>query len=428
MAKEKIVNIENEPVCVSEECRAISMFMHPKNIAIVGASNTPGKPGNATMVNLLAAGFEGGIYPVHPRSSSILSVPAFKSVYALPVVPDLGIIVVPAPAVPGVVEEFGKKGTRAVVVISADMNQKADDGRTLSQIMMSHAKKYKIRIVGPNCIGVQSPYSKVNGSFMCSMAAAGHIGLISQSGALAASGVDWAKANGIGFSHIFSIGDQADVDISDLVEFLTVQEECAAIVIYMESIKDPERFVHASQRAAIRKPVFCLKAGRSASAQKAAASHTGALATGDEFYETLFRRAGVQRVDNFQEVFSRASIAGYHLAAKSRKLTILTNGGGSGILAVDRLASLGGELAELHADTIEKLSKVLPAGWSHLNPVDIVGDAPGNRYADALNILKHAPEVDTVFTIFGPTSITSSLDVAERLVEVVKRHNFKNLY
>ena len=416
---------KSEAACAANP---LSAFMYPANIAVAGASNKPGKPGNATMRNLLAGGFAGGVYPVNPASPSIMSVPAFKSISELPVVPDMGVVIVPAPGVPDLIDEFGRKGTKAVVVISAGLGEKAPDGRTYTSHMLERAKKRGVRIVGPNCIGVQSPHAGVNASFMCSMAKPGHIGLISQSGALAASGVDWAKANGIGFSHIFSIGDAADIDIADILEFLAQDDACKSVVIYMESIRDPEKFVRAATKATARKPVFCLKSGRSSAAQKAAASHTGALASNDEFYDAMLRRAGVQRVDNFEAVFSLAHVAGCGIEIKSDKLTILTNGGGDGILAVDRLSALGGELAEVKPETVAKLDKVLPVGWSRGNPVDIIGDAPGDRYAAALDLLKRAKEIDTVFAIFGPTSINSSSDVAKKMTDVIEKNNFKNVY
>jgi acetyltransferase len=407
---------------------ALRAFMYPNNIAVAGASNKPGKPGSSVMTRLMAGGFAGGIYPVNPASPSVMNIPAFKSVSDLPVAPDLGIVIVPAPGVPDVVEEFGKKGTKAVVVISAGLGEKASDGRAWTEHMLEKARKHKVRIVGPNCIGVQSPHVGLNASFMSSRALPGHIGLVSQSGALSSSAVDWGSANGIGFSHIFSIGDAADVDIADVLEFLASDEACRSIVIYMESIRDPEKFVRAAHKAAVLKPIYCLKSGRSSAAQKAAASHTGALASNDEFYDAMLRRAGVMRVDNFEQVFELAQVAGSGIELKSDRLTILTNGGGDGIITVDRLSALGGRLTELKPETIAKLDKALPIGWSRSNPVDIIGDAPGERYAAALDILKRSKEVDAVFTIFCPTGINSSADVAGKIVDTAKKNGFKNLF
>ncbi|MDR1476543.1 MAG: acetate--CoA ligase family protein [Rickettsiales bacterium] len=407
---------------------ALGAFMHPKSVAVVGASNTPGKAGNAVMANMMEAGFTGAVYPINPGSAAVLGVPCFKSVSSLPAAPDLGVVAVPAAGVPDIIEEFGKKGTRAVTVISAGFSDKAPDGKTYGEHMMEKARRHKVRIIGPNCIGIQSPHGGVNASFMCAMAAKGSVGLVSQSGALATAAVDWAKSNGIGFSHIFSIGDAVDVDIADLLEYLADEESCASIVIYRESVKDPEKFIRAAQKAAARKPVFCLKSGRSAAAQKAASSHTGALASNDEFYEAMLRRAGVKRVENIEYAFMCASFAGQGFGLKSDRLTVLTNGGGQGILSVDRLNARGRQLAELAPATIAKLDAAMPSGWSHGNPVDIIGDAPASRYVSALEILERAPEVDAVLTILCPTRVISPLNVAEGIAASIGKNKFGDVF
>ena len=364
--------------------------------------------------NLLRDGFTGPVWFVNPKYQVIADHPCFPSVAALPRAPDLAVLVTPPQTIPALIGELGEKGTRAAVVITAGIRG------DLKQAMLDAARPYTLRVQGPNCVGLMLPRIGLNASFSFAPLA-GDIAFLSQSGALITGIVDWARGRNIGFSHVVSLGDMADADFGDLLDYLAGDPQCRAILLYMESVTNAPKFMSAARRAARSKPVIVVKAGRSSSGAKAAQSHTGALAGTDAAYEAAFRRAGVLRVRELDELFSAAEILSRHPRLYGDRLAILTNGGGAGVLATDRLGDLNGSLAELTEATLGALDGVLPPTWSHGNPVDIIGDADAERYRRALEILLGADEADAILVMNCPTALTSSTTIAQAIIGLIEQ-------
>ena len=385
--------------------RNLEKLFQPASIALIGASERPGGVGAVVFQNLLNGGFKGVIWPVNPRHTSLHGLPVWPDVEALPTAPDLAVICTPPQAVPGLIDALGRKGTRAAIVITAGLKQlRTDDGRTLEQAMLDAARPWLLRILGPNCIGALVPGIGLNASFAPGNALAGRLAFVTQSGALATAMLDWANSRQIGFSHFISLGDSADVDFGDVLDYLASDANTRAILMYAESVKSGPKFMSAARAAARNKPVIVVKAGRAPEGAKAAASHTGALAGSDAVFDAVVRRAGMLRVDTLEALFDAAETLAHARPWRGERLCILTNGGGVGVLAADalvdrRLAQGGGKLAVLTATTLAALDACLPPNWSHGNPVDIIGDAPAARYQDALRVLLDAPEVDALLVM-----------------------------
>ena len=396
--------------------RNLDKLFNPQSVAVVGASNRVGSVGRVVMRNLLEGGFSGPIMPVNPNHQSIVGVLAYQDITMLPIVPDLGIVCTPPATVPGLIRDFGEKGTKAVIVLTAGLKGHVDaSGKTLDQVMLETAHQYKMRLLGPNCLGLLVPEIGLNASFAHLPAKPGKIAFISQSGAMCTAVLDWARAHDIGFSHFISLGDSVEIDFGDVIDYLGSDPNTLEIMLYIESIKDRRGFMSAARASARNKPILVIKAGRAEEGAKAAASHTGALAGSDDVYDAAFRRAGLLRVQEIEELFAAAETVTRARSIKGERLAILTNGGGIGVMAVDNLIDYDGRLAELTDETIADLDKVLPDTWSRSNPVDIIGDAPGERYTQALQILGNAPEVDAVLVMHSPTAIISSVKVAEAI-------------
>jgi acetyltransferase len=311
--------------------------------------------------------------------------------------------------VPRLIAELGDRGTRAAVVVTAGLTPRQ------KQAMLDAARKHTLRILGPNCIGMLVPHLGLNASFAHTGAATGSIAFVSQSGALVTAMLDWANSREIGFSHFVSLGEHADVDFGDVIDFLASDPKTRAILLYIESIDAPRKFMSAARAAARNKPVIVVKAGRSAQGQKAAASHTGALAGSDEVFDAAISRAGMLRVYTLQHLFLAAEMLARFRDNRSERLIVLTNGGGAGVMAADAAANAGVELTTLAPDTLSALDRVLPANWSHANPVDIIGDAPAERYVDALRLLKQERDSAILF-VQAPTAIVPSVDIARALL------------
>ncbi|HEY5646174.1 MAG TPA: acetate--CoA ligase family protein, partial [Pseudomonadales bacterium] len=397
--------------------RNLHYLFRPDSVALIGASTEPGSIGSVIARNLLRAGFQGPVLPVHPHHRSVEGVLAYPSVASLPFAPDLAVIATPPGTVAGLVAELGARGTRAVVIISAGFT---DEGASRGAILEA-AKPHLLRIVGPNTLGVLSPNQGLNASFAHLSPDPGHLAFVTQSGAVVTAVIDWAKPRGIGFSHLVSLGDMADVDFGDLLDFLASDEQTRAILLYVEGIRHARKFMSAARAAARMKPVIVVKGGRHPEGARAAASHTGALAGSDDVYDAAFRRAGMLRVNSLEELFTATeTLADVRLPAGDR-LTIVTNGGGMGVLAADELAARGGRLATLSDGVLAELDKVLPASWSAANPVDIIGDAPPNRLADAVRVLlEHPADMDALLVLNCPTAVASPADSARALVAVVR--------
>ncbi len=398
--------------------RNLDKLMAPKSVVAIGASARPGSVGEAVTRNLLAAGFAGDIHLVNLKGGEIAGRKVLRSLSDVPGVADLAVIMTPPVTVPALINHLGARGTKAAVVITAGPGTGVDAVRTNArwrQSILRMAQPHLLRVIGPNCIGYAVPGIGLNASFGPGGLKAGRIAAIAQSGAVLAGLADWGAAQGIGFSHLISMGDMADVDFGDVLDMLARDYETRAIKMYVECITQARKFMSPARGAARLKPVIVLKAGRHAAAAKAAASHTGSMAGSAAVYDAAFARAGLVRVAGLGELFDAAETLGYGIAPRNEQLAILTNGGGVGIVATDLLIDEGGELADLAAKTIAQLDTSMPPGWSHGHPVDIVGDADGARYAAALAALADDRAVGAVLTMNVPTALTSSADAARAI-------------
>ncbi|MDB5565724.1 MAG: family acetyltransferase [Tardiphaga sp.] len=394
----------------------LSSVLAPRSVALVGASPRRGSVGDAVLRNIRAAQFKGDFGVVNPHHREIAGIATVDSLAKLPFVPELVVITAPAKAVPAIVEEAGRLGAVGVLIVTAGLGQ--GEG-TLGDRVQRVARTFGMRVIGPNCLGIMMPNARLNASFAAHMPRPGNLALISQSGAIAAGMVDWAAQRAVGFSGIISIGDQLDVDIADLLDYFALDGKTKAILLYVEAIKDARKFMSAARAAARIKPVVVVKSGRMVQGAKAAATHTGALAGSDAVYDAAFRRAGVLRVSDLRELFDCAETLGRVVAPPGKRLAILTNGGGIGVLAVDRLVELGGIPASISPSIRQKLDEVLPPTWSGSNPVDIIGDAGAARYAAALAILLADPGNDAILVMNVQTAIASADEIAEAVKRVV---------
>ncbi|MCA1442897.1 bifunctional acetate--CoA ligase family protein/GNAT family N-acetyltransferase [Ensifer sp. IC4062] len=396
--------------------RNLHHAIDPKSVVIIGASNRAGSLGRVIIENVLAAGFEGEIWPVNPKYDQVAGLYCYRRVADVPSVPDLAVIVTPPKTVPALIHELGVKGTRAAVVITAGLN--ADQG--LRQAMLDAAKPFLLRIIGPNTVGLIVPSAKLNASFAHLQAQPGGIALLSQSGAIATSLIDWAADNDVGFSKIVSLGDMADADAGDFLDLLAGDPETHAIVMYLEAISNPRKFLSAARAAARVKPVVAIKAGRHAEAAKAAATHTGALSGADRVVDAALRRAGILRIEGLGELFNATETIARFPPLERSRVAIVTNGGGAGVLAVDRLIDFGCALADLSPETVGTLDRVLPANWSRANPVDIIGDAPPYRYKTAVETIARDVGVDILIVMNCPTGLASPADAAHAIASLAQ--------
>ncbi|MDE1149068.1 MAG: bifunctional acetate--CoA ligase family protein/GNAT family N-acetyltransferase [Azospirillaceae bacterium] len=404
--------------------RNLNHLFKPSSIALIGASRRPQSVGAVLARNLFSGGFDGPIMPVNPHERSIEGVLTYPDVAALPVVPDLAVICAPPATVPDLIRQLGERGTKAAVVITSGFAEMGEAGRALQQQVLDAAKPHLLRVVGPNCLGVMVPGNGLNASFVHVAPLKGDIALLAQSSAVVTSVVDWATPRGIGFSHLVSLGGMADVDFGDLLDFMAQDAHTRAILLYVETIAHARKFMSAARAAARSKPVIVIKAGRSDEAARAASSHTGALVGADAIYDAAFRRAGMLRVGELSELFDAVETLATGVQIRGDRLAILTNGGGMGVLATDSLIEQGGRLAQLSPETIAKLDAVLPATWSHGNPIDILGDAPGKRYADALAVLIEEQGCDAVLVMNCPTAVADSGEAARAVIETLRGKRF----
>ncbi|MGB9648720.1 MAG: bifunctional acetate--CoA ligase family protein/GNAT family N-acetyltransferase, partial [Stellaceae bacterium] len=383
------------------------------------ATPRPGAVGALVGRNLRRAGFAGELMFVNPHHHAIEGVRVCPTVANLRHTPDLAIIVTPPESVPPLIGELAERGTRAAVVITAGFGELGNHGRALQQAALDAAKPHLLRIVGPNCVGVMVPGIGLDATFSHLAAPAGDIAFVSQSGALITAMLDWAAPRGIGFSHVVSLGDMADVDFGDMLDYLAADPQTRAILLYVEGITHGRKFMSAARAASRLKPVLVLKAGRSNAGARAAGSHTGVLAGADAVYDAAFRRAGMLRVATMAELFDAAETLALTREQVGERLAILTNGGGAGVLATDALVAAGGQLAPLSEETIAELNRVLPATWSHGNPADIIGDASGKRYAQAVAALIRDRNVDAILVLNCPTALAEPEEAAAAVIDVV---------
>jgi acetyltransferase len=403
--------------------RDLDFFFRPSSVAVVGASKRPGSVGAVLMNNLMRAGFDGPIMPVNPNYRAIDGALAWPSVADLPVVPDLGVVCTPPDTVAEVVGALKEKGARAAIVITAGFGEGgAEEGERRRAAVLKAAGG--MRIVGPNVVGILAPGSNLNASFAHIDALPGDLAFVSQSGAIITSVLDWAASRGIGFSHMVSVGDMADVDFGDMLDYLALQPNVRAILLYIEAVTNARKFVSAARIASRAKPVVVIKAGRAPEGAHAAHSHTGALAGNDAVYDAVFRRAGLLRVQDTIELFDAVETLAHAQHFRGDRLAILSNGGGAAVLATDRAVAEGVHLAKLAPETMTRLDGVLPPTWSRGNPVDIIGDAPGARYAAALEALLDDPGIDGVLVLNCPTAIVDGLDAAQAVIDCGKDRRF----
>lgn len=395
----------------------LKALFKPRSVALAGASAREGSLGLAVLENMRRAGFTGPIHLINPRHAQIDGAPCHASVAALPQTPDLLVVAAPREAVAELVEAAAARGVQAAIVITADP---AHGEGSLAAQLREIAARTGIRVVGPNCLGVMSPVGGLDASFSAYPARKGDLAVISQSGAVAAALTAFAAGRGIGFSGLVSIGDMADVDFAALLDWFALDGATRAILLYVESIRDAKGFMSAARAAARVKPVIVIKAGRNPRAARAAATHTGAMAGSDAVYDAAFRRAGLLRVRDINELFEAAEALGRVAPFPGDRLAILTNGGGVGVLAVDDLIDLGGRLAELSPATLTTLDAILPATWSRANPVDIVGDADAARFSAALAPLLADPMNDAVMVLHCPTALSDGVAVARAVAETAK--------
>ncbi len=390
--------------------RNLDALFAPTSVAVFGASERPASVGGTVWRNL-SREFTGRLYPVNPKYSELGGIPAFARVKALPEAPDLAVICTPASTVAPLIAELGARGTRAAIVVTAGLD------KAQKQAMLDAARVHTLRILGPNCIGMLAPHLGLNASFSHIGAKPGELAFVSQSGALVTAMLDWAGSRGIGFSHFVSLGEHADIDFGDMLDFLGSDPKTRAILLYIESVEESHKFMSAARAAARNKPVIVVKAGRSAAGQAAAASHTGALAGSDAVFDAAIARAGMLRVTSLQDLFLAAETLARFRDGPSGGLIVLTNGGGAGVMAADAAASADVPMPALSDAVLSRLNAVLPSNWSHANPVDIIGDAPAQRYVDALKALAADPQSDhAVLFIQAPTAIVPSTEIAHAVM------------
>jgi acetyltransferase len=400
--------------------RNLTSVFKPRSVALIGASAKEHSVGQVVAQNLFHSGFEGPILPVNPKRRAIEGVLAYNSVDDLPFAPDLAVIATPPDTVADAVRQLGAFGTRAVVVLTAGFGEGEDPkGKERNRDLMDAARQYGVRIVGPNCVGVATPAHGLNASFAHIAPQKGNLAFVTQSGAMLTAMLDWASPRGIGFSQVVSLGSMSDVDFGDMLDYLADDPDTRAILLYVEAITNARKFISAARAASRTKPVIVIKGGRFAEGAKAASSHTGALAGSDAVYDAVFRRAGMLRVYDLTELFDAAETLATAPSVQGERMSILTNGGGLGVLATDALIGGGGKMAELSQDTIDKLNQQLPATWSGGNPVDIIGDAPGERYAKALETLLDEPENDAILVMNCPVAVADPMDAAQAVVRTL---------
>lgn len=393
---------------------SLDKIFKPNNVAVIGATEKVGSVGRTILKNLITNPFGGTIFPVNPKRPNVLGIQAYKSIKDIPVPIDLAVIVTPAKIVPMVVQECVDKGVEGCIIISAGFKEIGEEGVELERRIMEIAQD-KMRIIGPNCLGVMVPFFGMNATFAGGMATPGNVAFISQSGAICTAVLDWSYEENVGFSAFISIGSMLDVGWGDLIYYLGNDPHTRSIVIYMESVGDARSFLSAAREVAQKKPIIVIKAGSTEEGGAAASSHTGSLTGSDEVLNAAFRRSGVLRVDNISDVFNMAEVLAKQPRPNGNRLTIVTNAGGPGVLATDTLIKGGGQLTPISDKTMDELNEFLPSAWSHGNPIDILGDAEPERYAKALEIAASDENADGLLVILTPQDMTHPTTTAEAL-------------
>jgi acetyltransferase len=398
----------------------LDKIFNPQSVAIIGASDTEGSVGHAIVKNFMRPGYTGKVYYVNNRKPEILGVQAYPTIRDIPEIVDLSIIATPAKTTPDILEECGRAHVKGVIIISAGFKETGPAGKILEEKILEIAKKYNIRIIGPNCIGIIRPRINLNATFVDKMPKPGKVAFISQSGALGSAILDWAIHENIGFSNFVSIGSMIDVDYGDLIDYFGTDPKTKSILMYIEGITDARKFMSAARHFARTKPIIVVKSGKFSESAKAAASHTGSLSGEDEIYDAAFKRAGIVRVDEIKDLFNAAEVLGTQPLPKGNRLAIITNAGGPGVMATDALIARGGELAKLSHKTIDLLNSVLPPFWSKGNPIDVLGDAQVDRYKTAVEACLNDQNIDGILIIFTQQAMSNPLEITKGIVELVQ--------
>ena len=394
----------------------LDSFFAPASVAVIGATEKEGSVGRTVFWNLVSSPFGGTVYPVNQKRSSILGVRAYPSLAALPEPPELVVIATPAPTIPATMEECAAAGVKSVVIISAGFKEVGPQGAELERQILATARANRMRVIGPNCLGVMRPPTGLNATFAAGISAPGSVGFVSQSGALLTAVLDWSKREKVGFSAVVSLGSMLDVGWGDVITYFGNDPATESIAIYMETIGDARAFLSAAREVALTKPIIIIKPGRTAQAAKAAASHTGSLTGSDEVLAAAFRRVGVLRVNEISEIFDVIEVLSMQPRPHGKRLTIVTNAGGPGVLATDALIGGGGGLSEISPATMEELNAFLPGPWSHNNPIDIIGDATPERYTRALEVAARDEGSDGLLVVLTPQAMTDPTATARELV------------
>ncbi|MBV8550615.1 MAG: bifunctional acetate--CoA ligase family protein/GNAT family N-acetyltransferase [Acidobacteriaceae bacterium] len=401
----------------------LDIFFRPKSVAVIGATEKPGHVGRAILWNLISSPFGGTVYPVNPKRAAVLGIRAYPAISAIPEPVDLAVIVTPAESVPQVMRECANGGVAGAVIISAGFRETGPRGLELERETLEAARSAGTRLLGPNCLGVMCPVSGLNATFAPAIAQPGSVALISQSGAICTALLDWSLRERVGFSAVVSVGSMLDIGWGALIDYLGSDPHTRSIVIYMESIGDARTFLSATREVALNKPILVIKAGRTEFAAKAAASHTGTLAGSDAVLDAAFRRVGVLRIDEIGDIFQMTQVLARQPRPPGPRLTIVTNAGGPGVLATDALAGLGAQPSSLAPETVDALNKVLPPHWSCGNPIDIIGDADPDRYAESLKIAADDPNTDGLLVIMTPQAMSDPVAIAKKLTPFAKLKN-----
>jgi len=398
---------------LQRERESFDALFKPRSVAVIGATDKEGSVGLAMMNNLKP--FRGRVFPVNPKRDEVLGLKAYPNIAAVPEKVDLAVIITPAPTVPGIIGECIAAGAKSALIISAGFKEVGPEGAELERQILAQARDAHMRIIGPNCLGIMNTRIGLNATFADAIANPGNVAFISQSGALCTAVLDWSFREKVGFSYFISVGSMLDVSWGDLIDYLGDDPDTDSIVIYMETIGDARAFISAAREVALNKPIIVIKAGRTAAAAQAAASHTGSMAGSDDALDAAFRRCGVLRVSTIADLFYMAEVLAKQPRPKGPRLTVVTNAGGPGVLATDALILNGGELTALTPETIARLNEFLPSAWSHGNPVDILGDATPERYAKALEVVAADPNSDGLLVILTPQAMTEATATAELL-------------
>lgn len=394
----------------------------PQSVVLFGASDRADSVGGVVFRNLLTSGFEGRIYGINPKRAEVQGHKAYSSIDDIDDTIDLAVVATPAKSIPAIVEACGERGIRMMLILSAGFRETGPEGRKLEDRVTQMVRRYDIRLMGPNCLGIIRPDKGLNITFGNNNAKPGNLAFVSQSGAICTAILDWAEKNGVGFSAVVSSGIAADLGFGDYLDYLVSDPKTKAILLYIEGINDSRRFMSALRAAARIKPVIALKVGRHAAGAEASMSHTGALVGSDETFSAALSRSGVLRVETVGQLFAAAkALSSLHYRGASERLVIVTNGGGPGVMAADRATDQGIELSSLSGETMARLNEVLPSVWSHGNPVDIIGDAPPERYQQAIDICLEDSDVDGVIVILTPQAMTAPTEVAKAVIECARK-------